>query len=240
MTRRVPTAVLSAAAGLVLLWHTGESGAQPILATGPDAEVTADGLYPLDPSIMGAAWVRPDLDLSRYTRVFFLPTAVQFRDVAERTNTARTIAAEFPVSDARKARLRELFEESFYQALSDVRSYELSDEVGRDVLLVQGILIDVISGVPPDRPGSVITNIRWAWEANIVMELRDSISYQVQARTVQRQRIDGPMYVGMVWALTPTIVRGWSLLLIRRLRELSDLYPSRLRRLHEQFDLSPE
>ena len=50
MRRRVPTAVLSATAGLVLLWHTGESGAQPVLDTGPDAEVTVDGLYRVHPS----------------------------------------------------------------------------------------------------------------------------------------------------------------------------------------------
>ncbi len=59
MRRRVPTAVLSAAAGLVLLWHAGKTGAQPVLETGPDAEVTGDGLYRVHPSIMPDAWVRP-------------------------------------------------------------------------------------------------------------------------------------------------------------------------------------
>ena len=59
MRRRVPTAVLSAAAGLVLLWHAGKTGAQPVLETGPDAEVTGDGLSRVHPSIMPDAWVRP-------------------------------------------------------------------------------------------------------------------------------------------------------------------------------------
>ncbi len=63
MRRRITPAILSAAAGLVLLWHVGGSGAQPILATGSDADVTEEGLHRVHPSIMEAAWVRPDLDL---------------------------------------------------------------------------------------------------------------------------------------------------------------------------------
>lgn len=235
MGNNVPTVVLAAVAGWALLWHTGESGAQPVLATGPEAEITEDGLHPLDQSVMGAAWVRPDLDLSRYARIFAGPTAVQFRDVPERWYTMRTLetATEFHVSDTMQARLRELFRESFDEAISAVRSYEPTEEVGRDVLMVQGFLTDVISGVPPDLPGSVVTDIKWAWEVNIVLELRDSMSDEVLARTVERQRMDGPLYAGMVWALTPSIVDGWSRLLIRRLEGLTDLYPSRLSRLQE-------
>ncbi len=136
-----------------------------------------------------------------------------------------------------RARLRELFGESFYEAISGVRSYELSNELGRDVLMVQGFLTNVISGVPPDLPGLSVESVRWALEAHIVIELRDSMSGEVLARTVDRERIDGPVDGGLVWALTPRIAQGWSTLLVTRLRELSNLYPSRLRRLQEQADL---
>jgi len=233
MRRRVLTAVLSAAAGLVLLGHTGDSSAQPELETGPDDEVTGNGLYRVDRSIMRAAWVRPDLDLSRYTRIFFLPTVVQFREMPAR-HISRKLESrtEFPVSDLMKARLREQFGESFYEAISDDRSYELSNELGRDVLMVQGFLTDVISGIPPDIAGSKIATVRWALEANVIMELRDSMSNEVLARTLDRERI-GPTDARLVLALTPRIAQAWSRLLVRRLRELSSLYPSRLWRLQE-------
>ena len=229
------TVVLSAAAGSVLLWHMGESVAQPVLETGPDAEVTADGLYPVHPSIMPAAWVRLDVDLSRYTRIFFMPAVTQFREMPERRYTARRTDSrtEFPVSDLMRARLSEVFGESFYEAVSGVRSYELSDEPGRDVLMVQGFLTDVISGIPPDLAGSNVATVRWAWDANVVMELRDSMSDEVLARTLDQQRIEGPFDADLVWGLTPRIAQGWSRLLVRRLRELSSFYPSRLRRLQE-------
>ena len=235
MRRRVPTAVLSAAAGLVLLWHTGDSGAQPVLETGPDAEVTGDGLYPVHPSIMPAAWVRPDVDLSRYTRIFFMPTVTLFREMPERRYRSRRTesATEFPVSDLMRARLSEVFGETFYEAVSGVQSYELSNELGRDVLMVQGFLTDVISGIPPDRVGVNVSTVKWALEANIVIELRDSMSDEVLARTFDSQRIEGPFDADKMALITSQIAQGWSRLLVRRLRELSDLYPSRLRRLQE-------
>jgi len=215
----------------MLFWHTGEIRAQPLVET----EVTADGLYRVDPSIMGWAWVRPDADLSRYTRMYFSPTVVQFRDVPEQAYSPRKADSrrEFPVTDARRARVRELFGESFHESVSRFRSYELSDELGRDVLMVQGFLTDVISGVPPKLVGNHVTSVGWAWQANIVVELRDSMSGEVLARTLDQQRIDGPFRADTVWGSTPQIVDGWSRLLVRRLGELSDLYPSRLRRLQE-------
>ncbi|NIW25648.1 MAG: hypothetical protein GWN29_14365, partial [Gammaproteobacteria bacterium] len=80
MKRRIPTKMLSTAAGLVLFWYAVGSGAELPLATEADANVTEEGLHRVHPSIMEAAWVRPDFDLSGYTRLLLMPTAVQFRD----------------------------------------------------------------------------------------------------------------------------------------------------------------
>ncbi len=226
MIRRIRTTILPAAAGLMLLCYAGGSGAQPILATGPDAEVTGDGLHRVDRSIMGAAWVRPDLDLTRYTRIFFMQTGVHFREVDDRPYRPRSgpqIVTEFPVDDATKVRLRALFRETFYEDLAEVESYEMSDGVGRDVLMVQGLLINVISGVPPLGPGSSVITVRYPWEASVVLELRDSMSNDILARTADQQRAEGPVDAALVWALTQPLVRSWSLLLCRRLEELSDL-----------------
>ena len=235
MRRRIEMTILSVAAGLMLLCHTDQSGAQPVLETGPDADVTGDGLYPVHPSIMPAAWVRPDVDLSRYTRIFFLPTVTQFREMPERRYTARVLesSTEFPVSDLMRARLSEVFGVSFYESVSGVQSYELSNELGRDVLMVQGFLTDVISGIPPDAAGINVSTVKWALEANIVVELRDSMSDEVLARTIDSQRIEGPFDADKMWLVTSRVAESWSRLLVRRLTELSDLYPSRLRRLQE-------
>ena len=153
-----------------------------------------------------------------------MPTTVQFRDVADRPYTARSNQTEFPVSDAMKARLHELWGETFYEDLAEVESYEMSDGVGRDVLTVQGRLVDVISGVPPDVANSTLSRtVRWAWEVGIILEVRDSLSNDILARTISRRREQGPMDADLVSVRTPVMVRSWSLLLCRRLEELSDL-----------------
>jgi hypothetical protein len=105
---RIPRTILSAAASLVLLWYAAGTGAQPILATGPDADVTEEDLHRVDPSIMEAAWVRPDLDLSRYSRILLVPTGVQLREVANRHYNVRTrgTVTEFPLDDGKKEWLR--------------------------------------------------------------------------------------------------------------------------------------
>ena len=217
--------VVSATAGVFLLWQSVDTGAQVVVETGPEAEVTADGLYRVPPSVMTGTWAKPDLNLSRYSRIFFLPTIVQFREIPERRYSARAMANDtaFPVNELRQERLRNLFGEQFYEAVSSMRSYELSDELGRDVLMIQGFLTDVASGVPPDNTTGFGAVIRMAWEVSLVMELRDAMSNELLARTVESQRINGPMDAGAVFSLTPRLTRDWSRQLVGNLDDLSDL-----------------
>ena len=225
MKRKTRTAIMPLAAGFVLLWYAAGSGAQSFLATGADAEVTEDGLRRVDQSIMRGAWVRPDLDLTGYTKIFFLPTNVDFREIADQVRVARIrdTASHFEVSEARQVHLRERWGQILYEDLSEVDSYEMIDSVGRDVLMVQGRLVDVASGVPPYAAGSVSTTVLYPWEASIVLELRDSMSDEILARAVERRRLAGPIDATAIEALTGTMLRRWSGLLCIRLEELSDL-----------------
>jgi hypothetical protein len=227
MRRRIPPAILSAAAGLVLLWHVGGSGAQPILATGSDAEVTEDGLHRVDPSIMEAAWVKPDLDLSGYTRILLMPTAVQFREVDEGRydSFAATKGAvtEFPVEDEKKEWLRGVWRQAVDAEFAQEQSYELFYGVGSDVLVVQGFLVDVVSHIPPDAAGSAYTLVKDPWIASVVLELRDAMTAELLARTVDRRYGEGLMDAGTVWMLTEDLLERWAQVLSDRLEQLSDL-----------------
>ena len=225
MKRRRPTTILSAAVGLVLLWHAGGSGAQPILATGSDAHVTEEGLHRVHPSIMEAAWVRPDLDLSRYSRILLMPTSVQFREVAERRYNARTRMSEteFPLSDEKKEWVRGVWRRAVDAQFAQEQSYELGYEVGSNVLVVQGFLVDVVSRIPPDAAGSEHTYVRDPWIASIVLELRDATTAELLARTVDRSTGTGLMTVGTAWMRTEDLVERWAQRLSDRLKELSDL-----------------
>jgi len=226
MRRRIPPAFLSVAAGLVLLWHVGGSGAQPILATGADADVTEEGLHRVHPLIMEAAWVKPDLDLSVYTRILLMPTAVQFREVDEQRFNARTRigVTEFPLDDARKEWLSEIWRQAVEETFERDSSYERYYGTGSDVLVVQGFLVDVVSHIPPEDVGSGVTYISDPWIASVVLELRDATTAELLARTMDRRFAEGRLInSGTVWIQTEDLVERWAQVLSIRLRELSDL-----------------
>ncbi len=225
MKPKMRTIILSAAGGLVLFWHAGVNSQEPIPATEPDANVTDDGLQRVDPSIMEAAWVKPDFDLSGYTRIMLVPTAVQFRDVPERSTDARTRATteEFPLSDERKEWLRGLWRETVEARFPREDSLEFFVGVDSNVLVVQAFLVDVVSRIPPIAPGSAYTLARDPWSAAIVLELRDAATAELVARTIDQRHAEGLLDVGSVWYLTEDLVDRWAQVLSDRLDELFEL-----------------
>ena len=94
----------------------------PQFQTGPDAEVSYDGLTKLDKTIMDAVWAREDIDLSAYSKIMFEGVGVEYRDVkgpysgrAGTTSSRPTGDTEFRLDDATKA----LFEEEIRSAFAE-------------------------------------------------------------------------------------------------------------------------
>lgn len=201
-----------------------------------NVEVTADGLHRVDPALMENTWLLPDADLSLYTRAFVMPAVILFRDLPEISKNAwadrdRSV---FPVGEIMQERLRETFGQSFHEAMARQRDFDLTEELGRDVLLVRAYMTEVATGVPPQLAGNNVITVRWVWEAYLTVELRDSMSDQILARIRARERVDGPVEAARVYSMAPQIMRRWSNLMIEQLDELTDFYPSRLYRLHER------
>lgn len=212
-------------AALILTASVNEVVAQPPLESGDVADVTNDGLHRVDQSVMEAAWVREGLDLTPYKKLFIMPTGISFRTLTESDDRARNnnSQTEYPVSDEAKVMFRRVFGEYFDEDLDAVERYELSSVPARDVLLAQGFLVDFVSSIPPERdilPGARLT---LRWEATIILELRDSMSNEMLARTVERERMERLTGAGVVWAERARLMRRWSRLLRTRLEELSEI-----------------
>ena len=225
MKRKTSSTTTSIAFGLLLLPFAGGAGAQPLLATDADAEITEDGLHRVDTSVMPAAWVKPDLDLSGYTKLFFLPASVGYLDLSDQQRVSRIAdtATHFPIGEVRQTRFRNQWAENFHGEISALDSFELVDYVGRDVLLIRGRLADVASGIPPDTAGSSTIAVLYPWESTIVLDIQDSMSDELLARTVDRRRIEGPIDATAVEAGVGIMLRRWSRLLCTRLEELAAL-----------------
>lgn len=231
MRRCSPAKAACIAALLSLSAHPAGSGAQPV----SEEEVTAEGLHRVDPSVVEYAWLRPGVDLSLYTHAFILPTVVLFRDLPPPSHSAWSDATRdtFPVEDAMRQRLQKVFGESFHEIMATSPDFEISDRLGRHVVLVRAYVTDVATGLPPARPGSNVGTVRWLWEGNLILELRDSMSDEMLLRIANRQRVDGPVEAERIWSLAPRVTRQWSRFMVDQLSKVSDLYPSHLRRMYE-------
>ncbi len=225
MNRRLPTTFLPITVGLGLLWFSAGSPAQLPLATEGEGVVTDDGLHRVHPSVMEAAWVRPDFDLSSYTRVLLMPTAVQFRDVRDSSNDARSrqLTDEFPLSDDRKAWLRGLWREAVEARFAQDDTLEHYTGDVSSVLVVQGFLVDVVSRIPPLSVGSTYTFVSNPWSVVLVLELRDPATAELLARTVDTRHAQGLLEEGAVWHQTESLVERWAEVLTERLDQLSEL-----------------
>ncbi len=70
----------------------------PTLQTGPDAEVSVDGLVRVDHSLVPIAYLKPDMNLTPYTRFMLDPVEVAYqRDPGNRrrTGTGQTCSVCF-------------------------------------------------------------------------------------------------------------------------------------------------
>jgi hypothetical protein len=217
--------ILPAAVGALLLWQAGESRAQPPTASGPNAEITREGLHRVNPALMEAAFVRPDFDLSSYTKLVDVPPVVQFRDVPKAPSNARSRAMteEFPLPEDRKEWLGDQWRRAVGEQFARLRSEDIYTSDLTGVLVVQGLLLDVVSRIPPPGSESNYTLVNNPWSATVVLELRDAATGDLLARTVDRRNATGLLELGTVWHRTPDLIERWAQVLVQRLEQLSEL-----------------
>lgn len=97
------------------------------------------------------------------------------------------------MSQAAQTRLVEIMRKAFETELSRSEHFELTDEVGPDVLTVWGGLLDVVSFIPPQRAGRDNLFLSRVGEATLVIELRDSETNATLMRIMDRQAVNRPM-----------------------------------------------
>ena len=162
----------------------------PTIQTGPDAELSFDGLHKVDNSLADVAWARPDFDISGYNKILPVSAGVEYRQVKDRGKLmmARSQGGPYFIDDKARRQFEALVAEVFTEEMQKLERYEIVDEPGPDVLMVHGGLLDVISYVPPDPIGGrSYIFLSSVGEATLVLELRDSETGTILARSVDRR-----------------------------------------------------
>lgn len=164
--------------------------APPTIQTGPDAELSFDGLHKVDNSQADVAWARPDFDISGYTKIWLVGAGIEYRQVKDRgrSTIARSQGGPYFIDDKSRAQFEELVGKVFKEEFEKIEKYELVDGPGPDVLMIRGGLLNVTSYVPPDPIGGrSYIYLSSVGEATLVLELRDSETGTILARSVDRR-----------------------------------------------------
>ncbi len=195
------------------------TSAPPALQTGSDAEYTFDGLVRVDNSRFRNAWADPEVDFSQYSKVMPDRAEFEFRAVSKtagRTSLARGNRSEFWISDANRDKLVDTVSAVFKEELSKAQGWEAAEEVGPDVLILRGALLDIVSFVPPEMIGGRSEiYLSSVGEATLVVEGIDSMSGEVVFRAVDRRSTNSTGRASTVttWSEVRRAARRWATIL---------------------------
>jgi len=181
--------ILLAFAALAIV---GCSSAPPTTQTGPDAEVSFDGLHVSDNSVFRQAWADPDIDFSRYHRFIPGEAFFEFRAVRRTSSSSarRGSTSEFYIDDDGRERLKAITEEIFAEELAKSTRFTVADARDHDVLVIRGGLHDIVSNVPPASIGRGDIFLSSVGEITLILEAVDSMSGEVIFRAVERRALD--------------------------------------------------
>ena len=186
-----------------------------------DLEVTHDGLERVPKSKVERAWVKPGVDFSQYTEVGLLDCFVSFR---------RNWRMNHPGMRKRdmeriKSALSDEFRAAFTQVLEN-GGYPVVTEADDHVLLIRPAIIDLDVAAPQTNSGGRSDSFTASpGVMTLVIELHDSVSNEILARAIDRQRARN--VGGIRWTTTGTnrnaarkILSQWASLLVNRLDEV--------------------
>jgi hypothetical protein len=173
-----------------LILFLAACASEPTIQTGPDAEVTFDGLVRIDNSAFSNAWIDPDVDLTQYTKIMPGGAEFEFRAVKKSNSasmTRRPNESEYWISDENKEKVREIVTLAFREELMQSKHFEFANTRGPDTLIIVGGLHDIVSRVPPDIAGRGEIYLASVGEATLILEARDSLSGETIYRAVDRR-----------------------------------------------------
>jgi Protein of unknown function (DUF3313) len=186
MMRKTLLHLLVIAGTLFSLGCTLSPSGPPTIESGPDAEITHDGLHRLDNTRrFQRVWVKPGLQLASYRKLLPVNSGIHYK------RAPRSSRGEFPLTETQMERFRLGLRDAIEAELTGPGGWEMTNEKGPDVLIVRGAILDLVVTVPPQRTAgrseSYSTSVG---EATLLVEIYDSESVEILARIVDRRAIN--------------------------------------------------
>ena len=153
-----------------------------------ESQRTAEGLYEVTGIDADEALARPDANMPQYSKIILEGIDVEFRSGGEAgwSQIARRSSGPYEVTEELAEEYRAIAEQEITEEFGESARFTLAEQPGAGVLSVTVQLADVTSYIPPEQTGRSSMYLSELGEAVLVMELRDSISKDLVARTSDR------------------------------------------------------
>lgn len=226
--------IVLATAGLLTAFTFGGCRAvkQPVLETGPNAEITHDGLVRVRWSRFEYAWLKPDADFGRYSQVMMDPVSIAYKREPRETEGRRSPdKGNFALSDSQMTDMKRYFSEAFEKELTKLANFTLVDVAGPQALRVEAAIIDLVVNVPTRPTGGERVFTTSAAQMTLVLEARDAVTGEILARVADRRDTQsGSGSVSDLGYSTPSANAGAVRLLFKR---WAQILASRLDAVHD-------
>jgi len=185
-------AVVFAAAGLI-----AGAGALAAAQQQKVGEVTGGDELAKKKGYYRETWVRPDADITRYSKLHFWQAVFQFRDVGDERGGGPSIAVlqsegPYAISQEARDRFKQIVADAFTQELQKSRQFQVVDTVDSDTLLVRTGILDITSEVPA-AARHVDAYLSAVGEGTLLVQLIDPTTGVIQATVAERRKIQSPV-----------------------------------------------
>ena len=153
-----------------------------------NAPATADGLYRVRNTRVGAAFVKPGASFADYDGVVIDPVSVSYMRDPRRSIAEKRERGCFTLDEDSLERLKRIFQQSFERELARSQAFEVVSEAGPSALRVSGHIVDLVVAVPPWRGGE-LDFVLEAGKMTLILDVRDSQTGEPLARVADRRAI---------------------------------------------------
>ena len=155
--------------------------------TGADELVKKKGAYDV-------TWVRPDVEMDRYDKLFLWEPEFEFREggatsAGTTSQLLRGDGGPYAVRPEDQERFKKLVTETFVAELERSKLFKVVDSPAPDTLIVRAGFLDITSEVPPHPDRVANLHLAAVGEATLVFELIDAETGVIQARAAERRLI---------------------------------------------------
>jgi hypothetical protein len=162
---------------------------QPLVALAADLPPTLDGLVLVKSKRLEAVYLLPGADFRAYTKVSLDPTEVAFRkDWMRDYNEQAAFSDQITDNDAQSimVAVRKGFDAILAKAFTDA-GYPVVTTPGKDVLRLRSAVLDLAVTAPSPEMSMNTIYSRYAGQATLVLEARDSVTGAVLGRAEDAQ-----------------------------------------------------